>query len=68
MNKVTSVTGWNDSIGMRLSITYSEVDETSGKILTDNKRTDVVVTDKTAEGLINNLLYFAQNVVDFQEG
>lgn len=68
MNKVTSVTGWNDSIGKRLSITFSEIDETSGKILTDNKRTDVVVTDKTAEGLINDLLDFAQVVVDSQEG
>lgn len=64
MNKVTSVTGWNDSIGKRLSITFSEIDETTGKILTDNKRTDVVVTEKAAEELIDGLLSFAQNIVE----
>ena len=64
MNKVTSVTGWNDSIGKRLSITYSEIDETTGKILTDNKRTDIVVTEKAAEELIDGLLSFAQDIVE----
>lgn len=64
MNKVTSVTGWNDSIGKRLSITYSEIDETTGKILTDNKRTDIVVTKKAAEELIDELLSFAQDIVE----
>lgn len=64
MNKVTSVTGWNDSVGKRLSITYSEIDETTGKILTDNKRTDIVVTEKAAEELIDGLLSFAQDIVE----
>lgn len=64
MNKVTSVTGWNDSIGKRLSITYSEIDESTGKIITDNKRTDIVVTEKAAEELIDGLLSFAQDIVE----
>jgi hypothetical protein len=64
MNKVTSVTGWNDSVGKRLSITYSEIDETTGKIITDNKRTDIVVTEKAAEELIDGLLRFAQDIVE----
>lgn len=64
MNKVTSVTGWNDSVGKRLSITYTEIDETTGKILTDNKRTDIVVTEKAAEELIDGLLSFAQDIVE----
>lgn len=64
MNKVTSITGWNDSVGKRLSITYSEIDETTGKILTDNKRTDIVVTEKAAEELIDGLLSFAQDIVE----
>ena len=64
MNKVTSVTGWNDSIGKRLSITFSEIDETTGKIITDNKRTDIVVTEKAAEELIDGLLSFAQDIVE----
>lgn len=64
MNKVTSVTGWNDSVGKRLSITFSEIDETTGKIITDNKRTDIVVTEKAAEELIDGLLSFAQDIVE----
>lgn len=64
MNKVTSVTGWNDSVGKRLSITYSEIDESTGKIITDNKRTDIVVTEKAAEELIDGLLSFAQDIVE----
>ena len=64
MNKVTSITGWNDSVGKRLSITYSEIDETTGKILTDNKRPDIVVTEKAAEELIDGLLSFAQDIVE----
>ena len=64
---VTSITAWNDSVGKRMSITYSEVDETIGKILSDNKRTDVVVTDKGAKSEIDTLMEFAQNVVDSQE-
>lgn len=68
MKIVTSVTGWNDSVGKRLSITYSEVDDATGKIITDNKRTDVVVTDKSAKSTIDALIDFAQEVVDAQEG
>jgi len=67
MRVVTSITTWNDSVGKRMSITYSEVDETTGKILSDNKRTDVVVTDKGAKSEIDTLMEFAQNVVDSQE-
>lgn len=64
---VTSITAWNDSVGKRMSITYSEIDEATGKIITDNKRTDVVVTDKGAKSEIDTLMEFAQNVVDNQE-
>lgn len=64
---VTSVTGWNDSVGKRMSITYSEVDDTTGKIITDNKRTDIVVTDNNAKNGIDALISFAQTVVDSQE-
>ena len=68
MKVVTSITGWNDSVGKRMSITYSEVDETTGKIITDNKRTDVVVTNKEAKNEIDALIEFAQGIVDSQEG
>jgi len=64
---VTSITGWNDSIGKRMSIVYSEVDESTGKVISDNKRTDIVVTDKDAKASIDALIDFAQTVVDSQE-
>ncbi len=38
MKKITSVTVWNDSTGTRLSVTYSEIDETSHRIISDNIR------------------------------
>lgn len=65
---VTSITGWNDSLGKRMSITYSEIDESTGKITSDNKRTDVVVTDADAKSGIDTLISFAQSIIDSQEG
>lgn len=65
---VTSITGWNDSLGKRMSITYSEIDESTGKITSDNKRTDVVVTDADTKSGIDTLISFAQSIIDSQEG
>ena len=64
MKVVTSVTVFNDAVGKRMSITYSEVDETTGKIISDNNRIDRVVTDKAAKAAIDNLNGFAQEFVD----
>lgn len=64
---VTSITAWNDSVGKRMSITFSEIDESTGKIISDNKRTDIVVVDKTAQGKIDDLLDFASSAVESQE-
>lgn len=63
MKKATSVTAWNDAVGKRLSITYSEINEETGKIIKDNDRKDVVVMDKNAEKLIDDLLEYAQSVI-----
>ena len=68
MVKVTSVVGWNDSVGKRMSITFSEIDDKTGKIISDNKRTDIVVTDEEGQGLVDELLNYAQGIVDKQEG
>lgn len=62
MKIVTSVTVWNDAVGKRLSMTYSEVDE-SGRIITDNKRVDRVVTDPETAALIASLQEKAQAIV-----
>lgn len=63
MNVVTSITAWNDAVGKRLSMTYSEIDET-GKIIADNKRKDIVVTDSEVKADIDKLMDFAQSVID----
>lgn len=67
MNKATSFTAWPDAVGNRMSITYSEIDETTGKIIADNKRTDIVVLDKEANKLIADLLEFAQESIEAQQ-
>lgn len=64
MKRVTSITVWNDAVGRRISITYSEIDDTTGKILADNNRIDRVVTDSNANGHITGLTNYAQNFVD----
>ncbi len=46
MKKATAITFFNDSVGKRMSMVYSEIDEKTAKIVSDNKRTDIVVTDK----------------------
>lgn len=64
INVVTSTTAWNDAVGMRASITYSEVDSETGKIIADNKRIDRVITDRETKALMQNVLDKAQEYVD----
>lgn len=47
-----------------MSITYSEIDPATGKIISDNKRIDRVVTDATAKGHIGSLMDYAQTFID----
>ena len=63
MNVVTSVTVWNDAVGKRMSVTYSEIDE-NGVIVSDNKRIDRVVTDTNAKETIDDLMSYAQTIVE----
>ena len=60
---VTSVTVWNDAVGKRMSITYSEVDA-SGQIISDNKRLDRVVTEQATQETIADLMADAQRFID----
>lgn len=64
MKIVTSVTVFGDAVGKRMSITYSEVDENTGKIISDNKRIDRVVTDADAKAHANALEEYAQTFVE----
>lgn len=66
MRVVTSVTVWNDAVGKRISITYSEIDET-GKIIADNKRIDRIITDTSAKKLAEDLQAYAQTFIDSVE-
>lgn len=67
MRTVTSVTVFNDAIGKRMSASYSEIDEETGRIISDNKRIDRVVTDKDMKNLIGQLEDYAQTFVDSAE-
>lgn len=64
MKIVSSITVWNGSIGSRISITYSEVDETTGKIISDNNRLDRIITDHEALEASSVLKSYAQSLVD----
>ena len=67
MKTVTSMTVFNDAIGMRMSITYSEIDENSGKVTSDNKRIDRVITASETKSIANELMDYAQGFVDAVE-
>lgn len=64
MKKVTSVTFWNDAVGKRLSITYSDIDDTTGKIIRDNYRIDQVLVDKEAIAACDQIAETAQGFID----
>ena len=64
MKIVTAVTVWNDAVGKRISIAYSEVDDTTGQIISDNKRVDRVITDTEQKTAINSVEVIAQNIID----
>ena len=64
---ITSVTVFNDAVGKRMSASYSEVNEETGMIISDNKRIDRVVTDATAKGVIDQLVQYAQDFVDQEQ-
>lgn len=63
MSKViTSVTVFNDAVGLRMSATYSEIDD-SGRVVKDNQRFDRVVRDSDAKSAVNDLFEYANNVL-----
>ena len=64
MKVVTSIIVFNDAVGKRMSVSYSEVDETTGQIISDNKRADRVVTEKDAKNTIDDLNEYAQAFID----
>lgn len=63
MNIVTSIGLFDDAIGKRISLTYSQIDDT-GKIISDNKRIDRVVTDTTVIESINAVKAYAASLIE----
>ena len=59
MKIITSATVFNDAVGMRLSATYSEIDEATGRVISDNNRFDRVVTDADARAAAQELVTYA---------
>ena len=47
-----------------MSVTYSEVDEATGRVTKDNLRMDRVITDKNAQKSMQSILSYAQDFVD----
>lgn len=64
MKTATSATVWNDAVGKRMSITYSEIDEATGKVISDNNREDKVITVKAEKDLVESLLELAQSKIE----
>ena len=67
MKIITSVTVFNDAVGMRMSATYSEIDDETGRIISDNKRFDRVITDNTIKADATALIDYATESIP-QEG
>jgi hypothetical protein len=67
MKVATSATVFSDAVGIRLSVTYSVIDEESGKIIEDNKRANKVLTDVVAKNLANQLLSYSQTYIETLE-
>ena len=57
MKTITSYTAFNTAEGMRLSYTYSEIDE-NGNITRSNIRKDLVVVDITLKKELNDIFDF----------
>lgn len=67
MKVVTATTVWNDAVGKRMSIVYSEIDDATGRIITDNKRIDRVVTGSAQKAAVEAVEEIAQAFVDALE-
>lgn len=67
MKIVTSIGLFNDAIGKRMSITYSEVNDSTGQVISDNKRIDRVITDPDVKEIIDTLNEYAQEYISALE-
>lgn len=64
IKSVSSATVFNDAVGMRMSITYSEIDEDTGTIVKDNIRVDKVIVKSADKSKCTQVLNLAQEFID----
>ena len=64
MKRATSATVFQDAVGMRMSITYSVIDDDTGRIIEDNKRVTKVLTDATQIAESQAVIATAQAYID----
>lgn len=64
MKRATSATVFQDAVGMRMSITYSVIDDDTGRIIEDNKRVTRVLTDATQIAEAQAVIATAQTYID----
>ena len=67
MKRATSATVFQDAVGMRMSITYSVIDDDTGRIIEDNKRVTRVLTDATQIAEAQAVIATAQEYIDTLE-
>lgn len=65
---VSGTTIFMDTIGPRMAIIYSIVDDTTGKIISDNKRLDRVIVDNEIKERALAVLADAQRIIENNEG
>lgn len=66
IKKVAGITIFNTGEGTRISMAYTEIDET-GKILRDNQRVDRLVIDEAMLSVCKELTGYAQNLINTLE-
>ena len=64
MKIITSATVFRDAVGVRLSATYSEIDDKTGRVIADTQRVDRVITDQAARAEAEALLAYAAQSLD----
>lgn len=64
MKIITAVSVFEAAMGLRMSAVYSEVDDETGRILSDNNRFDRVVMDKDIQAKARELLSYAGTLLD----
>ena len=64
MKRATSATFFQDAVGMRMSVTYSEIDDATGQVVADNRRVTKVLTDSDDLAKAAAVIAVAQSYIE----